>query len=440
MGNASANPNARCGAAAPTEALVAYLGAQDLARLEAACRDHVTVVRATTPEQAANTFRNDDNINTLVVGDDRPASTLPLLAEIAVSRPDITVVAFVDYDANGAEMCRTLALVGVHQFIFRKTDTSRFTIRTILSDAWMLRLSARLEVSVTACLPVALESFAHCALRYPECAATISGVASLLGVNRRTLAGRCRNANLPHPSELLTICRLALAVRILERSTRTVEAVALELGFASATSLRNQLKRHFGSRATELRSQNGSERILLELRRRVGSVTRDAIPCRPRVASAQPDVRSVEQSARRLLALGCFYQHADEHIVDEAAHGIDGVIRPRDRRGLVVALRRQPARLVVLPVTDSCGLPTIPIARRCAAICANVTIAIFVPARYDRHRPIAEALLDGIEVMPASSPDELRRHIDRLSGYAGGASSHTVTHPPNRIQHFMHER
>jgi AraC-like DNA-binding protein len=440
MGNISHHLRERSGVTSPRPTLVAYLGARDLTELAPACRDHITVLCASTPEQVLDAIQSCCDINTLVVGDDRVASTLPLIADIAVRRPEIAVVAVVDFGPTRVDMLRALAFVGAHQFIFRNIDTQRVAVRAILGDAWLLHVSHRLETAIAECLPVALRPFIRCALLHPGCAATIGGVAALLGVNRRTLVNLCLREDMPSPSELLTICRLALAVRVLEESGRTVEMVALDLGFASGTSLRNQLKRHIGARATELRSHGGAARILEELRRRVGHVTHDGGP--PRVERALPkaDAYHREPSAPLRVATGCFDRHIDQRLVAEATEGISAVAHFRLRSELFAEVRRRPPRLLLFPAVDRMGLPTIPLAERCANVLIASTIAIVVDSRYSGHRPIAEALTGGMEVLPVSSPDELRRHITRHLGDPQPLISHTVTHFPNRIHHFTRER
>jgi AraC-like DNA-binding protein len=90
--------------------------------------------------------------------------------------------------------------------------------------------------------------------------------AQRLRIHRRTMHKRLRTAGVISPSELLSWTRLVHAAGALRDERRSVEQVALTLGFGSGTALRNMFRRHAGVRPSELRGEAGFDRFLQEFR------------------------------------------------------------------------------------------------------------------------------------------------------------------------------
>src|SRR5207245_96956 len=74
-----------------------------------------------------------------------------------------------------------------------------------------------------------------------------------LNVHRQTPNWWCRSERHLKPEELLVWCRLFLVAALLELTSRTLDSIALDLDYASSTSLRNQLKKYTGLTATKVR-------------------------------------------------------------------------------------------------------------------------------------------------------------------------------------------
>ncbi|HJU64296.1 MAG TPA: helix-turn-helix domain-containing protein, partial [Gemmatimonadaceae bacterium] len=79
---------------------------------------------------------------------------------------------------------------------------------------------------------------------------------------RKTLVNRARQVGLAEPSRLLGWCRLLAAAPLLADPFRSVEQVALESGFTSATAFRNMLKRYSGLIPSDLRDPEGTTRLV----------------------------------------------------------------------------------------------------------------------------------------------------------------------------------
>src|SRR5207253_1095825 len=79
-------------------------------------------------------------------------------------------------------------------------------------------------------------------------------LAQHLNVHRQTPNTWCKKERYLRPEELLMWCRLLLVAAMLELTSRTLDSIAIELEYASSTSLRNQLKNYTGMTATQIRS------------------------------------------------------------------------------------------------------------------------------------------------------------------------------------------
>jgi len=91
---------------------------------------------------------------------------------------------------------------------------------------------------------------------------TPSEVARFCHCHPKTLGAHLRHAGLPSLGKLIVWARLIRACHLLRGTGRSVESVALVLGFASANSFRNQLLRYVGIRPTDLR-KTGDFRLVL---------------------------------------------------------------------------------------------------------------------------------------------------------------------------------
>jgi hypothetical protein len=76
-------------------------------------------------------------------------------------------------------------------------------------------------------------------------------------------------------------CRLLLVTRLLEEPGRTVESIALQLDYPSASALRNQVRRFLGMTLSEAAAQGGFAFALERFARAMG---RRAPPRRARFA------------------------------------------------------------------------------------------------------------------------------------------------------------
>lgn len=129
-------------------------------------------------------------------------------------------------------------------------------------------------------VPSGLRPLVRAALAQAEAPPTVRSLAAALGIHRKTVWSRCRRHGVPNAQALLTWCRLLTAAEVLRQESRPVEQVAEELAFASATALRNAVRRHLATTPTALRDGDGGAwaraRFVAWLRGAVSDVVRRA--------------------------------------------------------------------------------------------------------------------------------------------------------------------
>jgi AraC-like DNA-binding protein len=167
--------------------------------------------------------------------------------------PGIGVVVYRRLVAESeAEVCQ-LGKAGVHDILLDGLTDEGHIARSIILDSCRRGAADLVMQELVKVLPERLLPFADAAVRNPA-KGSIVKVAEYLNVHRQTPNTWCRKERYLRPEEVLMWCRLLLVAAMLELTSRTLESIAVELDYASATSLRNQLKNYTGMTATQIRS------------------------------------------------------------------------------------------------------------------------------------------------------------------------------------------
>lgn len=208
-------------------------------------------------------------------------STAPLAQAIRRGFPSIPIVAYGALAGAAPADILELGKAGVDQLIIRGFNDYELAFRTALTsatgrcttDAVMRTLAPELPPSVQ---PL----FGYC-LDHAGEALTVADVARALDVHNKSLATRLRQVGLPSANLVISWCRLFRAAHLLEDPKRSVEQVALTLGYPSGTALRNMLKRYLGLRPSEVRQNGGLACALHEFRRAVRALRSRTCPRPP---------------------------------------------------------------------------------------------------------------------------------------------------------------
>lgn len=98
----------------------------------------------------------------------------------------------------------------------------------------------------------------------------VKHVADDLGLSRRTLELRFRNHLQCTVGNMLTRLRVAAACQLLEETELSASDISVDVGFASASSMANALRRHVDMTATEVRESHRAGSTRAESRQALG--------------------------------------------------------------------------------------------------------------------------------------------------------------------------
>jgi AraC-like DNA-binding protein len=199
--------------------------------------------------------------------DGRP--TAGFVRQVAAAYPGVPLVGYCYASLTESREIVDLVSAGVHDLLFRGVDDVGIAARHVLRAAGLACAAEQIFAKVSDVVPERLELLVQHALRQPQSAHSVSAMAGVLGLHRKTLANYCADAALPPPGELIAWCRLFLTAYLLGTTGRTVEWIALELDFASDTALRNMMKRYTGYSASEVRRRGGLACVVDAFRRRL---------------------------------------------------------------------------------------------------------------------------------------------------------------------------
>ena len=174
--------------------------------------------------------------------------------------PGIGVVVYRRARADSeADVC-LLGAAGVHDILLEGLTDEGYLARSIVLDACRRGAADLVMQELRSVLPPRLFPFADAAVRNPS-KGSIVKIAQHLNVHRQTPNMWCKKERFLRPEELLVWCRLLLVAAMLELTSRTLDSIAIELDYASSTSLRNQLKNYTGMTSTQIRASGLSSVI-----------------------------------------------------------------------------------------------------------------------------------------------------------------------------------
>jgi AraC-like DNA-binding protein len=192
-----------------------------------------------------------------------------VIARLQAACPDVPIVAYCQTGVQAAGDVRRVAEAGAHEYLFAGVDDDGVAVRGVFAAAQRACAARRVSAALEPLLPEPLGRVAQACLTHPVEARTVTGLARLLGINRKTLLNHCARLGGPPPAEFVGWCRLLLAAHLLAVTGETVEWVALELEYPSDTALRNTMKRYTGLRAGDVALRGGMPVVLKAFRRRL---------------------------------------------------------------------------------------------------------------------------------------------------------------------------
>ena len=230
---------------------------QDRARIRDALAGVAEPQFVTTNADMLRALRaGQDGIRTVLLEahDSSGRPTAGLVRQITILFPTIPVVGYCSQRPEESQDILALSSAGVHELVFKQQDDHAVLLRSILDSAQQACVADLVLHHLEGRLPVRVRPLVEYCLTNPEQAHSVDQVARALGVNRKTLVNHCRAEHFPAPGAVVAWCLILLTAGMLAARGVTVERVAMQLNFPSATALRNMLKRYTGRRPGELRT------------------------------------------------------------------------------------------------------------------------------------------------------------------------------------------
>jgi AraC-like DNA-binding protein len=184
--------------------------------------------------------------------------------------PGFPILAFSDADTAAIVALKPLIRLGIDGVIIASASKPVQPMARLLADARSHALLFAIRKCLRKNVTLKADRLLTYCLHHPKSARNVIAVSRAMHISRRTLYDWCVEARLPRPEEIIGWCRLLHAAERIAYARLTAVRTADELGFPSASALRNQLKRYTGLRPREL-SNNGVGQILALLRKKVDS-------------------------------------------------------------------------------------------------------------------------------------------------------------------------
>lgn len=159
------------------------------------------------------------------------------------ARPATPIIACAAPDPCSAGLFVRAVQAGADHVALNSADEIQHTVERVFAEAMQAPECADAAHRALPWIPaLAQPMVAYCTMsarRRP----TVVDVAAALGVSERSLYRLLGGLQLPTPETTIGWCRLFVAAQMIE-SGRSIDTVAISLGFGSGSSLRNMFKRY----------------------------------------------------------------------------------------------------------------------------------------------------------------------------------------------------
>lgn len=264
--------------APPARCLALVSSSGDRGRLHAALVGVAEVLFFDAVAAVLSALRTEQRGVRAVILEARDAAGHPaagLARQVTTLFPAIPVIGYCAGRSEDSQEIIALASAGVHELIYKGHDDHSPLLQSILQRAEQHCGGDLVLHHLGKGFPRRLRPLAEYVLSSPEHAHTVHDVARALGVDRKTLSNRCRVEGFPPPGITIGWCLLLLSAALLAAPGVSVDRVALQLNFPSATALRNMLKRYTGLRPAELRTPTALAELCARfLEQRIAQQTR----------------------------------------------------------------------------------------------------------------------------------------------------------------------
>ncbi|HEX2191552.1 MAG TPA: AraC family transcriptional regulator [Longimicrobiaceae bacterium] len=173
------------------------------------------------------------------------------------------LVAYARFPRGCAGQVLELSRSGVHAVVTGDVDDRPAEFGAVVRAALERSALAQGRAIWEARTPASVRGLFLRLLQAPQEGLTPAAAGRMWHAHPKTIRTHLRRAGLPPLGKLIVWARLVRACQFLQDAGRSIENVALVLGFASANSFRNQLLRYTGLRPSEVRRPGGMRSVLL---------------------------------------------------------------------------------------------------------------------------------------------------------------------------------
>lgn len=171
-------------------------------------------------------------------------------------------IALFEEGSSDLSALTALAREGLDETIRADLLVDSFAVRRILQRLCRGRVADQILQRLDGALPPAFADLIGSALACAHQSLSVPQLAATRRVHERTLRKLCEQEGLPSPQWIVGWARCLVVAYHLQDAGRTVASVASALGFSSATSLGNQMRRYTGRTAGDLRAAGALDAVV----------------------------------------------------------------------------------------------------------------------------------------------------------------------------------
>jgi AraC-like DNA-binding protein len=187
--------------------------------------------------------------------------TAPSIAHLKARFPSLGVLGYCDTSPASCHQIAAMSRAGMDTLVLRGVDDGPESLRRLINEAeanWSL---GHVRELLDCFDDDEVRAFVRLFLGPLTFKPTVGAATKELGLSRRTLAHRLSQNGLPSPAVLASWCRMLTAANLLRDPGRSVERVAMWLGFGCGAGLRNMLRRRANVSPSEVRGDEGFQRL-----------------------------------------------------------------------------------------------------------------------------------------------------------------------------------
>lgn len=194
------------------------------------------------------------------------------------SFPSVGFLPYSKVPASEMKALLHMARLGAREIVLQDENDSPSQFCQLLSQALASSTERWLFQQLRECVPQQFRKVVRFALREGYRPLSPAELARIYCTHPKTLRLHLRKAGLPSPQRLIGWTRLMHAASYIGDSGRTVESVALALGFPSESALRKMVRTYVGVATRELDGSDGLNTIVEAFKRSLrGSESSSAI-------------------------------------------------------------------------------------------------------------------------------------------------------------------